>query len=146
MREHQDNDESLQLGDKVRLKSGPHEGARGVIQAEIGGTLEVTLDNGDVVQALPEDITNYSSAARRAWKAMPKRTGRPKGQKPVKRLVSMRLDVDILDMLREAIELGLLANREKTINDWIRERASSLLSAEKSGEESEEVQSCQDTE
>lgn len=148
MRDHQQNPSGFQPGDKVRLNSGPHKGVRGIICAELNGVLEVNLGSGDTAHVLPEEATNYSLAARRAWEAMPKRAGRPKGQNPVKRMVSMRLDADVLEMLREAVELGLVANREKAVNDWIREQASSLLSTEMPGElkTKSEVQSCQDLE
>ena len=118
----------FRLGDKVRLRSGPHKGARGNISSESDGRLEIELDTGDRVAALPEDITNYSLAARRAWQAMPKRTGRPKGQRPVKRMMSMRLDSDVWDMLHEAAERGLIPNCEKAVNDWVRAQVMPLLS------------------
>ncbi len=118
----------FQLGDKIRIRSGPHTGARGVIRAEVDGLLKIELDTNEITQVTLEEITNYSRAARRAWKAMPKRAGRPKGQKPVKRMVSMRLDADVWEMLQEAAERGLISNREKAVNDWVREQVVLLLS------------------
>jgi len=122
------NHVGFRLGDKVRLRSGPHTGARGSISAETDGYFEIELGTGEKIPALHEEITNYSLAARRAWEAMPKRTGRPKGQRPVKRMVSMRLDSDVWDMLHEAAERGLIPNCEKAVNDWVREHVLPLLS------------------
>jgi len=120
----------FRLGDKVRIRSGPHARARGIISAESNGHVEIELGTGDKIPVLPADITNYSLAARRAWQAMPKRTGRPKGQKPVKRMISMRLDPDVWDMLHDATERGLIPNCEKAVNDWVREQVMPLLSQE----------------
>jgi len=121
----------FRLGDKVRIRSGPHARARGIISAESNGDVEIELGTGDKIPVLPQDITNYSLAARRAWQAMPKRTGRPKGQKPVKRMISMRLDPDVWSMLHEAAERGLIPNCEKAVNDWVREQVMPLLSQER---------------
>ncbi len=121
----------FQPGDKVRIRSGSRTGARGIICNQVDGLLEVEIGTNDIMRVTTEEITNYSLAARRAWKTMPKRAGRPKGQKPVKRMVSMRLDVDVWDMLHEATELGLIPNREKAVNDWVREQVVLLLSKDK---------------
>lgn len=122
------NHTGLRLGDKVRIRSGPRAGARGTISADLDERLEIELSAGDRIPVLPEDNTNYSLTARRAWKVMPKRTGRPKGRKPVKRMVSMRLDSDVCDMLHEAAERGLIPNCEKAVNDRVREQVMPLLS------------------
>src|SRR5205823_6379379 len=124
------NHVGYRLGDKIRIRSGPHARARGIISAELDGRLEIELSAADKISVLPEEITNYSLAARRAWEVMPKRTGRPKGQKPVKRMVSMRLDSDVWDMLHDAAERGLIPNCEKAVNDWVREQVMPLLAQE----------------
>ena len=118
----------IQPGDKVRIRSGLHTGARGVICTKVDELLEIDIGINDTVRVTLEEITDYSRAARRAWKAMPKRAGRPKGQKPVKRMVSMRLDADLWDMLQEATERGLIPSRERAVNDWVREQVVLLLS------------------
>src|SRR6266704_6886958 len=128
MGEQKQDPSSYQPGDKVRIRSGSFLGARGIICAESDEQLEIQLDEGGIVSVPAKEVTNYSLAARRAWQAMPKRAGRPKGQKPVKRMVSMRLDADIWDMLQEATELGLIPSREKAVNDWVREQIILLLS------------------
>ncbi|HYT37413.1 MAG TPA: hypothetical protein VEL49_09560 [Ktedonobacteraceae bacterium] len=128
MGEQRQNSGGFQLGDKVRIRSGSYVGVRGVIRSESDGLFEIQLDEDGIASVPAKEVTNYSLAARRAWQAMPKRAGRPKGQKPVKRMVSMRLDADIWDMLQEATELGLIPSREKAVNDWVREQIILLLS------------------
>lgn len=117
----------IQTGDKIRIRSGPYSGARGVIQAEVDGILDVLLDEGSRLHMEPQEITNYSLAARRAWQTMPKRAGRPQSSSPRKKMVSMRIDVEVWNMLQEAVERGLISNRERAVNDWIREQVIMLL-------------------
>src|SRR6266581_9788011 len=100
--------QGFQLGDKIRIRSGSYKGTRGVIQAESNGLLEIQLDKSEVVHVASMEVTNYSLAARRAWKVMPKRAGRPQLATPRKKMVSMRLDIDVWDRLGEAVELGLI--------------------------------------
>ena len=128
MEEQLQNLHDFQPGDKVRIRSGPRAGARGIICSQVDGLLEIEIGINDTMRVNAEEITNYSRAARRAWKAMPKRAGRPKGQKPTKRMISMRLDADVWNLLQEATERGLLPNREKAVNDWVREQVVLLLS------------------
>ncbi|HYT44075.1 MAG TPA: hypothetical protein VEP90_17175 [Methylomirabilota bacterium] len=124
------NPADFQLGDKIRIRSGPHTGVRGTVRSQIDGQLEVQVGENDIINVPINNVTNYSLAARRAWKAMPKRSGRPQGNKPAKRMVSMRIDPDVWDMLQEAAQHGLIPNREKAVNDWLRERITQLLSHE----------------
>ncbi|SRR6266568_1606579 len=128
--EHIQDLNDFQLGDKIRIRFGPYTGARGIICSEVEGLLKIELDTDEIAQVTLEEITNYSRAARRAWKAMPKRAGRPKGQKPAKRMISMRLDADLWEMLQEATERGLIPSREKAVNDWVREQVVKILSKE----------------
>jgi hypothetical protein len=126
MEERQQDSNSFQLGDKIRIRSGPFAGARGVVHAGIDGQLEIQLDSGDIIQTVPEEITNYSLAARRAWQSMPKRAGRPQLSTPRKKMVSMRLDIDVWDRLGNAVELGLINSREEAVNVWLREKLDAL--------------------
>jgi len=128
MGEQKQDPSGFRPGDKVRIRSGSYVGARGIICAESDGQLDIQLDEGGIVSVPAKEATNYSLAARRAWQAMPKRAGRPKGQRPAKRMVSMRLDVEVWDMLQEAAERGLISSREKAVNDWVREQVILLLS------------------
>lgn len=120
----------IQIGDKIRVRSGLYSGARGVIQAEENGVLEVLLTEGNRVHIKSHEITNYSLAARRAWQSMPKRAGRPQLSNPRKKMVSMRIDIDIWKRLGEAVELGYIPSREEAINIWLRDQVDSLFSEE----------------
>jgi hypothetical protein len=117
----------FQLGDKVRVRTGPHAGARGVIRAGLDGLLEIQLDESDIVSIPAKDVTNYSLAARRAWQVMPKRAGRPSLPVPRKKMVSLRIDVDVWNRLGEAVDLGLISNREHAVNTWLRDRLNLLF-------------------
>jgi hypothetical protein len=127
MGEQLQDPEGFQPGDKVRIRSGPDKGSRGIIQSESNGLLEVQLDSSDIIYIEPEKITNFSLAARRAWKAMPKQAGRPQLSIPRKKMVSMRLDVDLWNRLGEAVELGFISNREEAVNTWLREQLDKLF-------------------
>lgn len=61
-------------GDKIRLRAGDYKGQRGTILALSGDKLEIQLEDGKKTQVVPQDITNFSLAARKAWQTM-------KGQK-----------------------------------------------------------------
>lgn len=117
----------IQTGDKIRIRSGPYSGARGVIQAEVNGVLEILLDEGNSISIEPNEITNFSLAARRAWQTMPKRAGRPQLSSPRKKMISMRIDVDVWERLGEAVDLGLIPNKEEAVNTWLQERLDALL-------------------
>ncbi len=127
MEEKLQDPSGFQPGDKIRVRSGPYKGARGIIQAESNGLLEIQLDESGIVHIVSKEITNYSLAARRAWKAMPKRAGRPQLPVPRKKMVSMRLDVDVWNRLGEAVELGLIPSREEVVNIWLRQQLDSLF-------------------
>src|ERR1700730_10863967 len=45
----------FQPGDKIRVRSGPQTGARGIIQAEKEGRLEIQLDDGNTILIEPGD-------------------------------------------------------------------------------------------
>jgi uncharacterized protein (DUF4415 family) len=114
-------------GDKIRIRSGIYTGARGIIRAELNGLLEIELDDSKVLSVPAKEVTNYSLAARRAWQVMPKRAGRPQLSTPRKKMVSMRLDVDVWDRLGDAVELGLVPGREQAINTWLRQQLDLLF-------------------
>jgi len=117
---------SYQAGDKVRIRRGPHAGVRGVICAVEAAGLRVQLSDGTIVQFPTEEVTNYSLAARRAWQTMPKRSGRPRSPGPGKKMISMRVDVDVWRRLGQAAELGLIPSREEAVNTWLREKMDAL--------------------
>src|SRR5205823_2434518 len=65
-------------GDKVRIRSGPPAGLRATVNEVCGRYVSVDLGNGEMEILPADDLTNFSRAARRAWRAMPKKTGRPR--------------------------------------------------------------------
>ena len=116
-----------QIGDKVRLRSGPNKGERGVLHGEEGTLVKVELGSGQIVLTKPDEITNFSLAARKAWEKMPKRSGRPRSANQNKKMVSFRLDMDVWRMLGLAAEFDLIVSREQAINSWLRKELEVLL-------------------
>ena len=70
-------------GDRVKLKNGHYRGMRGTVEGLRNGHLVVKLEDQDkLVELEAHEVTNFSLAARKAWKSMPhKRVGRPKGSR-----------------------------------------------------------------
>ncbi|HZR00284.1 MAG TPA: hypothetical protein VFC93_15890 [Chloroflexota bacterium] len=89
--------------------------------------LAVLLEDGRALVLGGDEFTNFSLAARRAWRTMPKRAGRPRSANPTRRPISVRLDLDVWRDLVRAAELGLIESRDRTINAWVRERLDGLL-------------------
>ena len=104
-----------QSGDKVRLKTGPAAGQRGLVFLVGGSQLGVTLEDGRQVSASPADLTNYSLAARRAWAAMPKKAGRPPAPVARTRMISVRIDASVLVEADRAVSAGRFPNRTAAI-------------------------------
>lgn len=112
-------------GDKVRLKVGQHAGERGLVEAVADDKLLIRLEeSGSKVRVTPEQITNYSLAARKAWVTGPDRAvGRRKGTKLTDRVsVTLRLDRSLWEHFLGLEEEGIIANRTGTINAWLREK------------------------
>ncbi len=118
-----------EVGDKVRLKD--HNGApvRGVVAAVHGDELLVHLDeSGELVAIAPALVTNFSLAARKAWKNMPhRRVGRPKGARHCDRVsVTLRIDRELWEQFRQDELEGLIKDRTATINSWFRDMLDQL--------------------
>jgi hypothetical protein len=112
-----------EAGDKVRLKAGRHAGARGELASLDGDKLVVRLDGtGLKVRATTEEVTNFSLAARKAWVTEPDRAvGRRKGTKLSDRVsVTLRLDRDLWEQFLGLEEDGLIDDRTRLINGWLR--------------------------
>ena len=117
-------------GDKVRLKLEPYRGVRGIVERRESGDLVVRVDStGEVVRVRPSSVTNYSLAARRAWKRMPeRRVGRPKGSGLTGRVsVTFRIDRGLWERFRLAEGQGLIADRTEAINAWIGEKLGEIV-------------------
>jgi hypothetical protein len=127
MSEQQPDPGAHQPGDKVRVRSGSHRGARGILRRAAAELLEVELSPGDVIQVALGEIMNYSRVARQAWRTKPKRAGRPRLPVPRKKMVSLRLNLEVLELLAQAAALGLIPNREAAINEWLKQRLTELI-------------------
>jgi uncharacterized protein (DUF4415 family) len=124
----------VEVGDKVRLKAKNHSGSRGIIEATQDGKLVVRLeDSGQKVLVAPEEATNLSLAARKAWVSMPDRhVGRPKGMRFCDRIsVTLRIDRDLWEQFQSKEATGLIDDRTATINSWLREKLAELEQVER---------------
>lgn len=112
-----------EVGDKVKLKNHDSSLRRGVVEAVHGMELLVRLDeSGEVVAIAAESVTNFSLAARKAWKNMPHRhVGRPKGARHCDRIsVTLRIDRELWEQFKQGESKGLIKDRTATINAWFR--------------------------
>jgi hypothetical protein len=106
-------------GDKIRVKVGSLAGARGRVARVNDDAVVVEIQNGDTVLLPSNGVTNYSLAARRAWKVMPKRAGRPRAEHPKKKMVSLRLDLELILRLDAAVTLGRTVNRSQAVAEGV---------------------------
>ena len=113
-----------EIGDKVKLKSRDGAPVRGVVEEVHGEELLVRLDeSGELVAVASESVTNFSLAARKAWKNMPHRqVGRPKGARHCDRVsVTLRIDRELWEQFKRDESAGRIKDRTATINLWLRE-------------------------
>ena len=118
-----------EIGDKVRLKDYNRAPMRGVVAAVHGDELLVRLDeSGKLVTIASACVTNFSLAARKAWKNMPHRSvGRPKGARHCDRVsVTLRIDRELWEKFKQDESEGLIEDRTATINTWFREMLDKL--------------------
>ena len=118
-----------EAGDKVRIKAGAHAGERGLVEAVDGEKLVVRLEEAGLkMRVLPEQVTNFSLAARKAWVTGPDRAvGRRKGTKLCDRVsVTLRLDREIWEHFLGLEEAGVIDDRTGLINGWFREKLAEL--------------------
>ncbi|ADB15967.1 hypothetical protein Psta_1289 [Pirellula staleyi DSM 6068] len=113
------------IGDKVRVKATKE---RGVVESLDGRKIQVRLETGLLTPVTELEITNYSMAARKAWKSMPnRRVGRPNGTTTTDRVsVTLRIDRKLWEAFKSAEERGAVADRTATINKWISEKLRQL--------------------
>ncbi|HKI36949.1 MAG TPA: hypothetical protein VKA46_34170 [Gemmataceae bacterium] len=118
-----------EAGDKVRVKVGDYAGQRGVVEAVESEKLLLRLEeSGSKVRVTPEQVTNYSLAARKAWVTEPDRAvGRPKGTRLTDRVsVTLRLDRALWEQFLGLEEAGVIDDRTGLINGWLREKLAEL--------------------
>src|SRR5687768_12514816 len=112
-----------EVGDKVRLKVHNSVFTRGVVEEVRGNKLLVRLDeSGERVAVAAKLVTNFSLAARKAWKHMPHRhVGRPKGARHCDRVsVTLRIDRELWEQFKRDESAGRIKDRTATINFWFR--------------------------
>lgn len=106
------------IGDKLRIRSGPLIGHRGVVCGiEPNKKISVRLEDGSVQDLETSALTNFSAAARKAWKTMPKReVGRPRGTKTNDRVsVTLRIDRRLWERFRMQENAGVIGDRSTEI-------------------------------
>jgi uncharacterized protein (DUF4415 family) len=119
-----------EVGDKVRLRQRGGAPARGVVEEVRGDGLLIRLDeSGQRVVVKSAQVTNFSLAARKAWKNMPyRRVGRPSGSRHCDRVsVTLRIDRELWEQFRQSETEGLITNRTATVNAWLREMLDRLV-------------------
>ena len=126
----------VEIGDKVRLKTGCEVGERAFVVAVRSNQLVVELEkSGRSLAVRSQDVTNYSLAARKAWVTEPGRAvGRRKGTKLCDRVsVTLRLDRNLWEEFREKEEAGIIPDRTAVINDWLRDKLAELSTDGRAG-------------
>jgi uncharacterized protein (DUF4415 family) len=118
-----------EVGDKVKLKSHNGIPARAVVEEVHGDKLVVRLDeSGQRIAVASELVTNFSLAARKAWKNMPHRqVGRPRGARHCDRVsVTLRIDRELWEQFKRDESAGRIKDRTATINAWLRDMLDKL--------------------
>jgi hypothetical protein len=118
-----------EVGDKVKVKVHGSAAARGVVEEVRDNELLIRLDeSGELVAIASESVTNFSLAARKAWKNMPHRqVGRPKGARHCDRVsVTLRIDRALWEQFKQDESEGRIRDRTATINFWFREMMDKL--------------------
>ena len=102
------------LADKLRIRSGPFAGYRAVVCAiEPNNMLSVQLADGSRTSLATTTVTNFSAAAREAWKTRPQRqVGRPPGTKTRDRVsVTLQIDRRLWERFRMQESAGVIGDR-----------------------------------
>src|SRR5437773_3991024 len=106
------------------MKAGQHAGERGTVETLEGEKLVICLDDSGLkVRVQPEQVTNFSLAARKAWATEPHRAvGRRKGTCLSDRVsVTLRLDRELWELFQGLEETGVIEDSTALINSWIRD-------------------------
>ena len=117
------------VGDKIKLKNYHGAPMRGIVEEVHGDELLIRLhESGELVAVASELVTNFSLAARKAWKNMPHRqVGRPRGARHCDRVsVTLRIDRALWEQFKRDESEGRIRDRTATINFWFREMLDKL--------------------
>ena len=106
------------IRDKVQIRSGNDSGKRGIVTRVTRGICLIHLDDGGDTKVHIEQLRNFSSAARKAWEAMPSRqVGRPKGSKRSDRVsVTLRFDTTLWQRFLNMEKEGIIKDRTLLFN------------------------------
>lgn len=107
--------------DKVRILAGPNQGERAIVEKAHGQVASVRLARSDkVITIALGQFINFSAAARKAWKTMPKRrVGRPPGRTINRRSVTLRIDDAIWERFSALEKQGLIQDRSALIEQLL---------------------------
>lgn len=113
---------SVQVGDKIRLKGTRNGQKATVVRIEKSRVYVAICESNETIEVGVDAMTNFSEAARKAWKNMPnRRVGRPRGSRQFDRVsVTLRLDRDLWERFRRDEATGAIEDRTATINAWLR--------------------------
>ncbi len=118
------------IGDKVKIKTGEYRGFRGVVELvnDRKGLFVQLEDSGQTIWLETPEVTNFSLAARKAWKTLPDRNvGRRKGVRLRDRVsVTLRFDRDLWERFTANESNGRIQDRTGTFNTWLREKLDAL--------------------
>jgi hypothetical protein len=123
-----------EAGDKLRIKVGAYAGNRGLLETIDGHKLVVRIEGSGLRLIMtPDQVTNFSLAARKAWVTGPDRAvGRPKGTKLCDRVsVTLRIDRDLWENFTRLEGAGLIEDRTAVINSWFWEKLAQLEKRER---------------
>jgi hypothetical protein len=117
----------IRPGDKIRVKHGPASSNRARVVSFDGSIAVVALGSGQLVSVGRGEITNFSAAARRAWRSRPKRhVGRPRGIVKDRISVTVRIDRLLWQRVRALEAAGILRERTEWLNTTLREAVEPL--------------------
>ncbi len=120
---------AVRTHDKIRISSGQNEGERAVVERMSSrGKLLVRLTrSGKLVPIASDKVTNFSAAARKAWKTMPRRkVGRPRGRTLNRISVTLRIDKTIWSRFKTLESSGSISGRSEVIEMMLTEKLGQL--------------------
>jgi hypothetical protein len=114
----------MRKSDKVSVVAGVHAGKRGRIastRAADGITVELDKNEGTVTFT-PDELRNFSVAARKAWKTAPsRRVGRPSGKSLHRVSITLRVDVHLWHRFLRLEGCGRIDSRSSFIESALTE-------------------------
>jgi len=113
----------IQRGDKVSVKCISSSDCTRARLANFDGCVVVAaLESRELISVGAGEITNYSSAARRAWASRPERqAGRPRATVKDRVAVTLRVDRQLWQHVRALESAGVLAGRTEWFTATLRD-------------------------